>query len=148
MLAVALKCLHGLNAGEGIGGDGPDPSVAAAYTARLVVPKSQTGFAGLYNQGTSSSLGHDVTYLTCKNRFAGATCYLNSFVQSLYMNPEFRASIYQWRYDSTRDGAAEFSILLQLQQLFAKMQVRPCISRSSPFDDHIAMHGTVNVHPF
>lgn len=37
--------------------------------------RSMTGFAGLQN--------------------LGATCYLNSFVQSLYMTPEFRKAVFE-----------------------------------------------------
>jgi ubiquitin C-terminal hydrolase len=28
----------------------------------------------------------------------GATCYMNSLLQSLYMTPEFRRAIYSWNY--------------------------------------------------
>jgi hypothetical protein len=28
----------------------------------------------------------------------GATCYLNSLIQTLYMTPEFRRALYMWRY--------------------------------------------------
>lgn len=38
------------------------------------------GFAGLMNQ-----------YYLCR----GATCYLNSLLQALYMTPEFREAIYR-----------------------------------------------------
>jgi len=41
--------------------------------------KSSTGFVGLSNQG--------------------ATCYLNSLIQTLYMTPEFRAAVYNWSFE-------------------------------------------------
>lgn len=40
--------------------------------------KSSTGFAGLSNQG--------------------ATCYMNSLIQGLYMTPEFRSAVYNWSF--------------------------------------------------
>jgi len=48
---------------------------------------------------------------------------MNSLLQTLYMTPEFRASLYRWKYDKERmDEAEAESIPLQLQQLFARMQ--------------------------
>lgn len=29
----------------------------------------------------------------------GATCYMNSLLQTLYMTPEFRTALYKWKYD-------------------------------------------------
>jgi ubiquitin C-terminal hydrolase/predicted N-acetyltransferase YhbS len=40
--------------------------------------KSETGYTGLSNQG--------------------ATCYMNSLIQSLYMTPEFRSAVYNWSF--------------------------------------------------
>lgn len=40
--------------------------------------KSATGFAGLSNQG--------------------ATCYMNSLIQGLFMTPEFRTAVYNWSF--------------------------------------------------
>jgi len=40
-------------------------------------------YCGLYNQG--------------------ATCYLNSLLQSLYMTPEFRAGLYAWKFEGEKD---------------------------------------------
>ena len=58
----------------------------------------------------------------------GATCYLNSLLQTLFMLPAFRASVYAWRYDPARDGKEETCIPLQLQRLFARLQ---CSSRAA-----------------
>ena len=54
----------------------------------------------------------------------GATCYLNSLLQSLYMTPEFRAALYQWTYDEEKDGPKDDCIPYQLQSLFGRMQLR------------------------
>lgn len=54
---------------------------------------------------------------------AGATCYLNSFIQTLYMTPEFRAAVFAFEYDPSRDGKRENCALLQLQRLFAHLQL-------------------------
>ena len=32
----------------------------------------------------------------------GATCYLNSLLQTLYMTPEFRRALYSWNYNKDK----------------------------------------------
>ncbi|EFC46926.1 peptidase C19 family ubiquitinyl hydrolase [Naegleria gruberi] len=49
----------------------------------------------------------------------GATCYLNSLIQSLYHTPEFRRMILEWRYNPDKDPSKERCIPYQLQRLFA-----------------------------
>jgi ubiquitin carboxyl-terminal hydrolase 47 len=65
------------------------------------IDRPESGLAGLLNQG--------------------ATCYLNSLLQSLYMTPEFRQAVYEWRYNDVEDEK-KHSIPLQLQRLFARLQ--------------------------
>jgi ubiquitin C-terminal hydrolase len=63
--------------------------------------KADSGLVGLKNQG--------------------ATCYLNSLIQSLYMTPAFRRAVFQWRYDPQTDKPEKECIPLQLQRLFARL---------------------------
>lgn len=53
----------------------------------------------------------------------GATCYLNSLIQTLYMTPELRSALYQWTYDPAFDGPEESCIPLHLQRLFLRLQL-------------------------
>lgn len=63
-----------------------------------------TGYRGLVNQAM--------------------TCYLNSLLQALYMTPEFRNALYQWKFDFNANIDESKSIPFQLQKLFLNLQVR------------------------
>ena len=69
----------------------------------VVTPTVIRKFAGLGNQG--------------------ATCYMNSLLQALYMSPEFRSMIYKWEYDSNKNAAKKDCIIYQLQKLFGTLQM-------------------------
>jgi uncharacterized UBP type Zn finger protein len=53
----------------------------------------------------------------------GATCYINSLIQTLFMTPEFRDSIYAWIYSEKIHPRREDSILYQLQKLFGRLEM-------------------------
>lgn len=53
----------------------------------------------------------------------GATCYMNSLIQALYMSPEFRLMIYKWKHDGEKNASKKDSIIYQLQKLFATLQI-------------------------
>uniref|UniRef100_K3WU38 Ubiquitin carboxyl-terminal hydrolase n=1 Tax=Globisporangium ultimum (strain ATCC 200006 / CBS 805.95 / DAOM BR144) TaxID=431595 RepID=K3WU38_GLOUD len=52
------------------------PSASSSYSSRSVSTKN--AYTGLSNQG--------------------ATCYMNSLLQTMYMTPEFRKGLYQWQF--------------------------------------------------
>jgi len=52
----------------------------------------------------------------------GATCYMNSLLQSLFMTPEFRAGVYKIPVETDVEKQKD-SICFQLQSLFASMQL-------------------------
>lgn len=51
----------------------------------------------------------------------GATCYLNSLMQALYMTAPFRSKVAKFRFDAKIHGDKEFCIPYQLQVLFARL---------------------------
>jgi uncharacterized UBP type Zn finger protein len=85
--------------GQGLPSDLQLRSTSATYHGVNFHPKSETGYVGLINQG--------------------ATCYLNSFIQSLYMLPEFRLALYSSQFNPDDDLQ---NLPLQLQRLFLELQ--------------------------
>ena len=52
----------------------------------------------------------------------GATCYLNSLLQSLFVLEDVRRAIFAFCYEPALHGSAEHCVPLQLQRLFARLQ--------------------------
>lgn len=89
--------------GLGTNGDLRPTSNTTVFGIESFTSKSPTGFTGLLNQG--------------------ATCYLNSLVQSLFMLPDFRSVLYSWDYNPSVHGSEELCLTRQLQRLFAQLQL-------------------------
>lgn len=68
--------------------------------------KSSTGFAGLSNQG--------------------ATCYMNSLIQGLFMTPEFRTAVYNW------------SFIDHLASRVAKLKISPDARKNAKDDEDMS----------
>ncbi|KFM79478.1 Ubiquitin carboxyl-terminal hydrolase 47, partial [Stegodyphus mimosarum] len=71
------------------------------YSYSNALTRQDTGFVGLVNQAM--------------------TCYLNSLLQTLFMTPEFRNTLYRWEFDGTEEEGTK-SIPFQLQKLFLQLQ--------------------------
>ena len=83
-------------------------SASSYYGSYRLAPRSATGFCGLSNPG--------------------ATCYMNSLLQTLYMSFDFRAKLNEWKYDADRDGDAAECIAFQLQAVFGRLQLSKRLS--------------------
>ena len=54
----------------------------------------------------------------------GNTCYLNSFLQSMFMTPKFRYNVLKFNYNYNKYGPKNDCIPYQLQKLFARLQLK------------------------
>lgn len=52
----------------------------------------------------------------------GATCYMNSLLQTLYMTCEFRQQLFRWQFNPAKHGRKQDCIPYQLQLLFSRLQ--------------------------
>ncbi|POM60501.1 hypothetical protein PHPALM_30633 [Phytophthora palmivora] len=122
--------------------DDADASTNRSVQSTALTTYSSSGLEGLYDSpGYTSNGGSSYSssggYSRAKNAFTGlsnqgATCYMNSLLQSMFMTPEFRQGLYNWTCqalkkvedeDREEDEADEDNIPLQLQKLFAKLQL-------------------------
>lgn len=89
--------------GSGLIGYGSDKAlkaVSSGFIAEKYADKSPTGFVGLVNQG--------------------ATCYLNSFLQMLYMTPAYREAVFTDSRDAD-SGMKQHAIVRELERLFGRL---------------------------
>ena len=57
-------------------------------------------------------------------RNQGATCYMNSLVQVLFMNPCFRHGLFSWSPDQDGEGiSSDVAICKELQELMVRMDL-------------------------
>lgn len=87
-------------------------------------------------QGSRSSTG----YIGLKNQ--GATCYMNSILQSLFFTAEFRRRVYQ--FQTAPDYDLQPSLPLALQQLFILMQWSPIAVSTYDFTTAFGFKGFEN----
>jgi ubiquitin carboxyl-terminal hydrolase 7 len=71
----------------------------------------------------------------------GATCYMNSLLQALYMSPDFRIMIYRWKYDQSKNASKKDCIIYQLQKLFASLQLIQSSWETSEEDHSLPRYG-------
>ena len=77
--------------------------------------------AGFFSSNQASQKSQKQEFVGLSNQ--GATCYMNSLLQTLFMTPDFRNELYKWQYDRERHGESEDCIPMQLQILFGKLQL-------------------------
>ncbi|EAR96896.3 ubiquitin carboxy-terminal hydrolase (macronuclear) [Tetrahymena thermophila SB210] len=77
--------------------------------------KSQDKFKG-------KSISAEQKYIGIQN--IGATCYMNSVIQTLFMTQEFRYNIFSQNIDVDKVKQIEKSIPIQIQKLFALLQIK------------------------
>ncbi|KAL3674637.1 hypothetical protein V7S43_000579 [Phytophthora oleae] len=126
--------------------EGAAMATSPSVQSTALTTYSSSGLEGLYDSpgytsNGGSSYGSSGGYSFPKKAFTGlsnqgATCYMNSLLQSMFMTPEFRHGLYNWtchravkkaeedkEEEEEEEEADEDNIPLQLQNLFAKLQL-------------------------
>ena len=87
----------------------------------LIIPSKTNNIQINFKKENENENNNEKTkYIGLKNQ--GATCYLNSLIQTLFMTPEFRYEILKWNYNPSINGEEKDCIPLQLQKLFYHLQ--------------------------
>lgn len=102
------------------------PKTIEASSPALSSPSSSEAAIG--STYTSPKSREETSYVGLENQ--GATCYMNSMLQSLFHLPAFRRIVYNMPTTGTED--VNQSITLNLQRLFCQMQFSktPCSTKS------------------
>ena len=95
-----------------------------------LLPKSSIPKAPLFkNLNITHNIAENFSNSKSQNKYSGLinqgnTCYLNSLLQTLFMTPEFRLNILNWKYDESLHGKKEDCIPFQIKKLFSKLQLK------------------------
>lgn len=119
--AKRLAATGGAGAGSGTAGSSLSSLVfgaAGGAGTRSFAP--QTGGSG---SSTVSSWNQKATHGHAGLANQGATCYMNSLLQALFMTPELRRGLYAWEFKEEDQGKPEDCIPYQLQRLFGLLQL-------------------------
>ena len=89
----------------------------------IYLPKKHENSKENQNKNNTSDLQN------ANNMFSGLqnhgnTCYLNSFLQSMFMTPKFRYNVLKFNYEYNKYGPKDDCIPYQLQKLFARLQLK------------------------
>lgn len=111
---------------------GTKPSLSYQYRTRLPSPINLFSSQAVQQQSSiipqfRNTSKEDTGYVGLQNQ--GATCYMNSLLQSLYHIPSFRRIVYNIPLSGTEDINTCFPLCMQ--RLFAKMQFSdtPCSTK-------------------
>ena len=90
----------------------------------IYLPKKKENTQNNQNNNQENSPLANSTDLFVGLQNHGNTCYLNSFLQSMFMTPEFRSSVLKFNYIYNKYGPKKDCIPFQLQKLFARLQLK------------------------